>query len=307
MRYLKVNCGASVGALFQKSRCILQETSGKHFSQTAQWFVGGKPVGLLRFTLLSLALLVTTVIQAQYEIPEVPAKAQQTSLYDYYNLLSAGQAQALEQKLVRYSDSTSTQIVIAIIASTQGEDIQYLGARWGHEWGIGQEQEDNGVLILLAHDDRRIAINTGYGVEEFLTDALSKNIIDQIIIPEFKRGDYYAGLDKGTDAIFRALNGEFKGSRPQSSDGPPLGAFFPFLIFIIIMIILASRRNRGGRGGSGGRRGRGLDIWDVIILSNMGRSGSSGGFGGGGSFGGGGFGGGFGGGGFGGGGASGGW
>ncbi len=265
------------------------------------------PGRFIQITLLALALLATSVIQAQYDIPEVPPKGEQTSLYDYYGLLSEGQASALEQKLIRYSDSTSTQIVIAIIPSTQGEDIQYLGARWGHEWKIGQEREDNGVLILLARDDRRIAINTGYGVEEFLTDALSKSIIDQVIIPEFKRGDYYAGLDKGTDAVFRALNGEFQGEGPQGSGGPPIGAFFPILIFIIIVIILASRRNRGGRGGSGGRRRRGLDIWDVIILSNMGRSGSSGGFGGGGSFGGGGFSGGFGGGGFGGGGASGGW
>jgi uncharacterized protein len=247
--------------------------------------------------------------RAQFEIPPKPPAGQQTSLYDYTGLLNPSQKSSLEQKLVRYSDSTSTQIVIAIIASTEGENIQYLGAQWGHEWGIGQEREDNGILVLLARDDRRIAINTGYGVEEFLTDALSRRIIEGVIIPEFKKGDYYAGLDRGTDAIFQVLTGQFT-APPKTGNGKgfPLESFLPFIIFFIIILILASRNKRGG-GGKGGGRKRGLDIWDMIILSNMGRSSSRGGWGGsgGGSFGGGGFGGGFGGGGFGGGGASGGW
>lgn len=262
--------------------------------------------GIKRILVL-LAVVSSAWLQAQFQIPEKPALSEQTSLYDYYGLLSSSEASQLEQKLIRYSDSTSTQIVVAIIASTEGENINYLGAQWGQKWGIGQAREDNGVLVLLARDDRRIAINTGYGVEEFLTDALSKRIIERIIIPEFKRDDYYAGLDKGTDAIFQALNGEFKASeRP----GPGANKFpfraLLFIIFIVFIIILASRKNRRG-GGRGGRK-KGLDIWDIIILSNMGRSGSrGGGFGSGGGFGGGGFGGGFGGGGFGGGGASGGW
>jgi uncharacterized protein len=254
---------------------------------------------------LTLFLLVGGLARAQFQIPEKPPLSEQTSLYDYIGLLDPSQANQLEQKLIRYSDSTSTQIVVAIIASTEGEDIQYLGAQWGHKWGIGQEREDNGILVLLARDDRRIGINTGYGVEEFLTDALSKRIIETVIIPEFKQGDYYAGLDKGTDAIFQVLTGQFRGTGPSGSPGRfPFEAILPFIIFIVIIIILASRSNKGNRGN---RRKRGLDIWDVIVLSNMGRSGSSGGGFGGGGFGGGGFSGGFGGGGFGGGGASGGW
>lgn len=213
----------------------------------------------------------------------------------------------MEQKLISYSDSTSTQIVVAIISSTEGENINFLGAQWGQQWGIGQEGKDNGILILLAKDDRRIAINTGYGVEGSLTDFMSKRIIESVIIPEFKKGDYYSGLNKGADAIFQVLTGEFKEERTFGNDqGFSLRALLPFIIFIIILIVI-SRKGRNNRGGRGGRRRRGLDIWDMIILSNMGRSSrSSGGFGGGG-FGSGGFGGGFGGGGFGGGGASGGW
>lgn len=256
---------------------------------------------------LSFLLFITFLpLWSQFEIPDKPDK--QTSVYDYINLLDANQKNTLEQKLIRYSDSTSTQIVTVIIASTEGESITYLGANWGQKWGIGQKGKDNGVLILLARDDRKIAINTGYGVEGSLTDAMSRRIIENLIIPDFKAGDYYGGLNKGADAIFQVLNGEFKEERTfNHSEGFPFSSLIPVIIFFIILIILSKRNKRNGDG-NGGRKSSGLDLWDFIILSNMGRSGrSSGGFGGGGSFGGGGFGGGFGGGGFGGGGASGGW
>jgi uncharacterized protein len=253
---------------------------------------------------LLIALCFVSIGWSQFTIPEKPQK--QTSVYDYVNLLSASQSKALEQKLIRYSDSTSTQIVVAVINSTEGENINFLGAQWGQKWGIGQADKDNGVLVLLARNDRRIAINTGYGVEGSLTDFMSKRIIESVIIPEFKKGDYYGGLDKGADAIFQVLNGEFKKDRTFGNDkGFSLKSLLPFIIFIIIIIIL-SRRNKNNRGGRGGGRKSGMDIWDMIILSNMGRGGYRGSSSGGG-FGSGGFGGGFGGGGFGGGGASGGW
>ncbi len=264
----------------------------------------------LKASLSFLLILSFLPIWSQFEIPEKPEK--ETSVYDYINLLPVAQKNALEQKLIRYSDSTSTQIVVAIIASTQGENITYLGAQWGQKWGIGQDGKDNGVLVLLARDDRKIAINTGYGVEGNLTDAMSRRIIENIIIPEFKTGNYYSGLTNGVDTIFQVLNGEFKEDRPlDTQEGFPLRSLLPVLIFFIILIIL-SKRNKGNGGGNGSGKNGGLNLWDVIILSNMGRSGRTGGgfgggFGGGGGLGGGGFGGGFGGGGFGGGGASGGW
>ncbi len=202
---------------------------------------------------------------------------------------------------------------MAIIRSTEGENITYLGAQWGQEWGIGQAGKDNGILVLLAKDDRKIAINTGYGVEGSLTDAMSRRIIENVIIPQFKQDDYYGGLNNGADAIFQVLNDEFQEDRAfDDNPGFPFESFLPIIIFIVILIILSSRNRRKG-GGKGGGKKSGLDLWDIIILSNMGRGGfgsgkSGGGFGSGGSFGGGGgFSGGFGGGGFGGGGASGGW
>ncbi|MDP5061222.1 MAG: TPM domain-containing protein [Maribacter sp.] len=257
---------------------------------------------------LLLLFLWCAPLWSQFEIPEKPAL--QTSVYDYTNLLSDQQKVALSQKLVRYSDSTSTQIVVTIIAGTNGEDINYLGANWGQKWGIGQDGKDNGILLILAENDRKVAISTGYGVEGSLTDALSKRIIENVILPEFRVGNYYGGLDKGSDVIFQVLNGEFQEERTfGENEGFPLSSILPFIIFIVILFILWSRKN-DNNDGNGGRKRGGLSPWDMIILSNMGRSNGSGGFGGssgGGSFGGGGFGGGFGGGGFGGGGASGGW
>lgn len=262
--------------------------------------------------LLSFVLgvfLLPKVVFAQFDVPPVPKF--QTSVYDYVDLLSSSQRTALETKLVKYSDTTSTQIVVAIIATTKGENIGLLAPKWAHEWGIGQAKEDNGVFILLAKDDRKIWISPGYGVEHKLTAGITGELIRNIIIPEFKKGDYYNGLDKGADAIFEVLKGTYKSTR-KNNNGFPAGAAFTvfiFILFFIIILIAISKGKRGGHGGSGGRRSGGFDIWDAIILSNMGR-GSTGGSSGWGGFGGGssgGFGGGFGGGGFSGGGAGGSW
>ena len=261
--------------------------------------------------LLSLALTILMGFSglAQADIPPKPTV--QTSVYDGAKILSGFEKNALEQKLINYSDTTSTQIVVATVNTIQGENIALYAAEWAHQWGIGQAKEDNGVFILVAKDDRKLTIQTGYGVEHLLTDALSKRIIENIITPEFKQGKYYEGLDRGTGAIIEVLSGEYKGTPKRDSEGGGIPIWLIILFFIILMIIL-SNRNRGG-----GNRGRKRNdvartLLEAIILSRAGRGGfgGGGGFGGssgGGSFGGGGFGGGFGGGGFGGGGASGGW
>lgn len=267
-----------------------------------------------RFIVL-LLLVSSSIALAQYEIPPIPKT--QTSVYDEIGLLSPSQKNSLEEKLIRYSDTTSTQIVIITISSTKGEYINYLGAEWLTKWGIGQKGKDNGILILLAKDDRKIGINTGYGVEHLLTDAMSKRIINRDIIPYFKQNDYYGGLNRAADAIFEVMKGEYQGTRKNNSTDFPVAFFFILLVFFIIFIIIISKSRGGGRGGNGGRRNNddARSILEAIILSNMGRGSysrrSSGGgiFGGSssGGFGGGGFGGGFGGGMGGGGGASGGW
>ncbi len=277
---------------------------------------------LLKYILFFLLFAIfgfTQTIHAQYKIPKRPTNKKQHFVYDYTNLLSDKDSLNLNVKLRKYSDTTSTQIVLVIINTTKGEDIGILTPRWAHDWGVGQAKEDNGVFILLARDDRKIWISPGYGVEHKLTAGIVGEVVRYVIIPHFKRDNYYQGLDKGTDAIFKILEGEYQGTRQSSSnDEFPVGFFLLlFIVFIIFIIALSkSRRGGGNNKGNRGNRSQGGDILEAIILSNMGRGGyrrgsSSGGiFGGGssgGSFGGGGFGGGFGGGGFSGGGAGGSW
>jgi len=252
------------------------------------------------FLILFACVLFTQMGFAQFEIPEIPKE--QTSVYDYANILSADEKAQLEEKLVRYSDSTTTQIVVITIESLKGEDVSLLATNWGQKWGIGgTAKDDNGVVILLAKAEKKIAINPGYGVEDKLTAGIGGEIIRNIIVPEFKAGSFYYGLDKGTTAIIDVLKGKYKGKRrADKKEGIP-----PFVIILIVLFILflISRKNNGGNSGSSGG---GPSFMDILILSSLGGGGrGSGGFGG--DSGGGGFGGGFGGGGFSGGGSSGGW
>jgi len=262
---------------------------------------------LYKYTYLLFVLIFFgfTSLQAQDNLLKKPKM--ETSVYDNAKMMNDSQVKLLEQKLIRYSDTTSTQIVIITIHSLKGQEISMYTTALAHKWGIGQAEKDNGILILVSKDDRKMTIQTGYGVEHLLTDALSRRIIENIMKPNFKQGDFYGGLDAATTAIMQIMSGEYQGEPVSQSDTKG----FPVKIIIIIIIILfviLSNKNRKNGGKNGGKRQGGFSLLDAIILSNLGRS-SGGSFGGssGGSFGGGGFGGGFGGGGFGGGGASGGW
>ena len=257
----------------------------------------------LNFSLLLLFLMLSQIGLAQFTIPQKPDF--QTSVYDYAGLLNENEKAQLEEKLIRYSDSTSTQIVVITIESLKGEDIGILTPKWAQEWGLGQAKEDNGVLILVAKDERKIWISAGYGLEDRLTAGIGGEICRNIITPEFKAGSYYNGLDKGANAIFSVFKGKYKSERKQSKDKElPVLPFI--IIFIIILVILT--KIKGGGNGNSGSSGGGPSFMDVLILSSLGRGfGDNSGSGFGGSSGGGGFGGGFGGGGFSGGGSGGSW
>jgi len=270
-----------------------------------------------RYTALILVALFTCQLGfGQFDIPGKPAL--ETSVYDYSGILNQSQASYLEQKLIKYADSTSTQIVIATVKTLNGDDISLTATNWGQKWGIGDKDKDNGIFILVASEDRKIDISTGYGIEYILTDLMAERILNRVILPEFKRGDYFSGLDKGTDAIIAALSGEFKAPEKKKKDSgfhAGLGLLLGTMFFVFILSLIAKRQKDDDDDYKGGRRSRGLSPFETIILSSGGRSygGSTGSFGGGGysgggfSGGGGGFSGGFGGGGFGGGGASGSW
>ncbi len=210
---------------------------------------------------------------------------------DYAGLLSPEMAQKIERFLTRFEQSDSTQIVVLTIASLQGEPLEEYSLRVAEHWGIGQKGKDNGALLLISRDDRKMRIEVGYGLEGRLTDLLSGRIIDQEIRPRFRQGDFDGGIAAGVTAMTEAVRGEYQGTgKTRTKERHPLG-FLALLLFLGPgMLFLTGGRSRRGIRRSG--------FW--IGGPPFG----GGGFGGGG-FGGGGFSGG--GGGFGGGGASGGW
>ncbi|WP_406825384.1 TPM domain-containing protein [Pedobacter sp. KACC 23697] len=250
--------------------------------------------------LLSLFSLLFTFAFAQ-DFPEKP----NTLVNDYANVLPADQKQALENKLVTFNDSSSTQIAIAILKSIGDYDINEYAVELGRKWGVGQNGKNNGIMIVVAVGDRKISIQTGYGLEGALPDIYAKRIIDNDIKPNFKAGNYYAGLDEATTSIIKYTRGEYKNDNPKASSKKGGSGSIVIIIIIVIVIIIIMRK--GGGGGSeviGGRGASNALFWAMLFGSGGGRS--SGGWGGGSSGGGGGFGG-FGGGSFGGGGSSGSW
>lgn len=225
---------------------------------------------------------------------------------DYTGILKASEVQALERKLRAFEDTTSTQIAVVLVPTTEGYEIGDYAVRLAQKWGIGGKKHDNGVLLLAALQDRTVTIQTGYGIEGVLPDIIAHRIIQNEIRPYFGQGQYYNGLQAATDAIIAYTKGEYKADpRARQKKGERV----PTLLVVIIAVVMISLISRGGGGGGRGGRvvtGKGAsDVFWWTLLSGMGRGG--GGFGGGGFGGGGGGFGGFGGGGFGGGGASGRW
>ncbi len=230
-------------------------------------------------------------IQAQ----DIPARPDPPKLVnDFANQLNPTEVAQLEQKLVSYNDSTSSQIVVVVVKTTDGYPMADYALKIGREWGVGQKGKDNGIVLLWASDDRKIYISTGYGLEGAIPDAIAKRIIAQVITPDFKNGMYYRGLDRGIDAIFKYATGEYKADASQDDDESISPLLIFFIIFIIFIIIIS--RNKGNNGGGGYRNSGGPILWPYTTHSSGGSNsgnwggGSGGGFGGfgGGSFGGGG-------------------
>ncbi|RAJ86052.1 uncharacterized protein CLV59_102763 [Chitinophaga dinghuensis] len=257
---------------------------------------------ILRWFLPILFLLTGLLAKAQ-NIPPRPNPP--TLVNDYAGVLLKDEDEALERKLVTYFDSTSTQIAVVIIKSVGDYDISQVSLKILRDWGIGSKGKNNGVLILVAVNDRKIRIETGYGAEGPLPDALANQIIRNDIQPAFREGHYYQGLDEATTSVIKAMAGEYKADPKKSEPGISPSVLFIIIIMIVIVISLFGRGG-GGSGGSGTTYNRrGGWIWPVIGgMGGFGGGGGGGGWSGGG--GGGGFGG-FGGGSGGGGGASGSW
>lgn len=254
------------------------------------------------FILLHILLL--TITGFAQEFPAKPNKL----VNDYTNTLSEAQLASLESKLVAFDDSTSNQIAVVIIKSVGDYDINEYAYKLGRAWGVGGKEKNNGVVLLIALGDRKLSIQTGYGLEGALPDVYTKRIIENDIKPYFKDGNYYEGINNGVDSIIKLAKGEYKNDNPRSKKRPGgAGSGLIILVIIIIIIILIKRGGGGGGGQVIGSRGVSDAIfWGMLFGGgrNSGGGGFGGGFGGGSS--GGGFGG-FGGGSFGGGGSSGSW
>lgn len=252
-----------------------------------------------------LSLLLSAIVFSQNNFdPEALLKqppAKQQLVNDFTGTLTPDQIQTLERKLEVFNDSTTTQIAVVIIPSLNGNDVSDYNLKLGRAWGVGGKQFNNGVVLLIAKDDHKLNIATGYGVEGALPDVTCKQIIDDIITPKFKGNDFYRGIDDGTDAIMQAVKGEYTAPPAAHRRGVGFGRILFYIIMFIVFILAFARG--GGKGGGGSMTRGGFTAW--TIGSMLGGGGSGGGWGGGGSSSGG-FGG-FGGGSFGGGGASGSW
>ena len=256
---------------------------------------------------LSLLLALSVTISAQ---DCFPAKDENRLVYDEVGVLSSSERSSLESKLSEFARTSSNQIVVVIVPELCGMDRAQFATELGHAWGVGQEKFDNGVVFLVkptgGQGQRHVFIAVGYGLEGAIPDITAKQIVDYEVLPEFRNGNLYKGIDRGTNVIMELAAGEYNAEvyAQRKTQGQWIGAAVILAIFILIFFVFVFRAREYANVNN-------IDFWTALwLISNTGRShrGSWGGFSGrgGGGFGGGGFGG-FGGGGFGGGGAGGSW
>ncbi len=157
----------------------------------------------------------------QVDIPARPTPPRLVN--DYTGTLSSGERDALERKLVAFNDSTSTQIAVVLVPTTDGVAPVDYATEILRAWGVGQAGLDNGVVLLVATEDRELFITTGFGAEGALTDARSGRIVRDILVPSFRQGQFFTGIDRATDSMMAALAGEFEvfgGRRIRDTKGP---------------------------------------------------------------------------------------
>jgi uncharacterized protein len=234
--------------------------------------------------LLILFFLVSPFVGLSQE-PVVP-KLWGPRVHDEAKILSSGSAARLEQQLKMHEDSTSNQIAILIVKTLNDFPVEDYALRVAEEWKLGQADNDNGVLLLIAFDDHKVRIEVGEGLEGALPDAVANQIIRNEIAPNFRQGNYDGGVQAAVTAIIQAIGGEYKADTAPVARGRRGGSLWGTLIILIIIIII-SRLGGGGRGGNY-RRG-GWSSGGGWYGGGFSGGGGGGGFGGGFSGGGGGF------------------
>jgi uncharacterized protein len=247
---------------------------------------------------------VCALAQIDKVIPKRPVPPKLVN--DFTNTLTPEQKEALEQKLYRYDDTTSNQVAVVIIKSLEGNSVEDVALEILRQWGVGNKDKNNGIVVLVAKDDRKIRIEVGYGLEGAVTDVVASHIIQEDIVPNFKADNYYRGLDEATDNIIKAAEGRYEAPEGYSQRGGKKGISIGTIIFIVVILIIVMNSSGGSRGGGMMSR-RGYRGWWGPVFPGGGWTGGGSSGGGGWSGGGGGGFGGFGGGSGGGGGSSGSW
>lgn len=238
------------------------------------------------FKILFLFFVTAISLQAQDQLPEPMSPPRMVN--DFANIFKADQRDDLEQMLRNYEDTTSTQIYVVTVTSLNGSDVSDFAVRLAQKWGVGQDDKNNGVLMLIkprvGNERGQIYIATGYGVEHILNDACVGRIIDEYMIP-YLPDNYYLATRAGIETIINYLAGEFDADPKVGKDmGAEAVVFNIILILVVIVVVYQISKRGGGGSSSSNRRGGGFGGFGG---SGWGGGSSGGGFGGG-SFGGGG-------------------
>lgn len=182
-----------------------------------------------------LAIAVSAAHAAALEVPKLKGRVN-----DLAGLLAAEQIAALDSKLEGLEKSDSTQVAVLIIPSLEGESLEDYSERVASSWRLGVRGRDNGALLLIAMKERKVRIEVGYGLEATLTDALCRRIIENEIIPSFRQGRFYEGIDAGIGAVIQAVRGVYRASDRGggTSGGKPDGATLDWILFFLAPLLL---------------------------------------------------------------------
>jgi uncharacterized protein len=189
---------------------------------------------------------------------------------DLAKVLNSSQTISLEQRLVDYEKNTSNEIAILIVKSLNGENIDDYGIKVFEQWKIGKKGKDNGILIIVAVDDRKTRIDVGYGLEAKVNDARTGDIIRNVMAPEFRKGDYYAGIDKAVDALTNYIGGEDAPAVTLETKSSFDLFWIPIFIFIYTASFMARSKSWWLGGVIGGLLGLIWGLWGIIVLGSIG-------------------------------------